>query len=121
MVASTKLEVFGPEAVAPCPVVRFNALTGGRYKLRILWELRRGPRRYSEVQRALIDATGGRSITPRTLSSDLRELVLAALISQSVSDRPAARRIPPHPRRPRDARSPPRHLPLGRTLVLAAK
>jgi DNA-binding HxlR family transcriptional regulator len=67
MIVSTELE-------APCPIVRFNALVGGKYKLRILWELRSGARRYSEIQRALGEATGGMSITPRVLSRELREL-----------------------------------------------
>jgi DNA-binding HxlR family transcriptional regulator len=67
---------------APCPVVRFNALVGGKHKLRILWELRDGPRRYSAIQRALVAATGGRPITPRVLSRELRELVLAELLSR---------------------------------------
>lgn len=83
MIASTKMEV---EALAlakvACPIVRFNALIGGKYKLRILWELRGQARRYSEVQRALIDATGGRAITPRVLSRELRELAAARLIAR---------------------------------------
>ena len=54
--------------------MRFNALTGGKYKLRILWELREGPRRYSQIQRALVDARGGQPVTPRVLSRELREL-----------------------------------------------
>jgi DNA-binding HxlR family transcriptional regulator len=64
-------------------VVRFNALTGGKYKLRILWELRQGARRYSEIQRALSDATGGLAITPRVLSRELRQLAEAELITRT--------------------------------------
>ena len=63
-------------------MVRFNALTGGKYKLRILWELRRGPRRYSEIGRALVDATGGRPVTPRVLSRELRDLCATKLLSR---------------------------------------
>jgi DNA-binding HxlR family transcriptional regulator len=85
----------GPRAqalarTAPCPVVRFNALAAGKYKLRILWELRAGPRRYSEIQRALVDATGGVPITPRVLSRELRQLAEAALV-----DRQAFPEVPP--------------------------
>ncbi len=82
MQVSTKLEVSALASDAPCPVVRFNALTHGKYKLRILWELRQAPRRYSEIQRALATATGGAGITPRTLSRELRELTEAALIKR---------------------------------------
>src|SRR5688500_14049213 len=67
---------------APCPIVRFNALIGGKYKLRILWEVRDGPRRYSEIQRALVDATGGRPITPRVLSRELRQLAESRLLAR---------------------------------------
>lgn len=77
MLVSTNLEVS-----APCPVVRFNALTGGKYKLRILWELQGAARRYSEIQRALVDATGGARITPRVLSRELRELCDAGLLAR---------------------------------------
>ncbi len=82
MVASTKLEVWELATEAPCPVVRFNALMGGKYKLRILWELRRAPKRYSEIQRALLEANGGGSITPRILSRELRELAEFSLIAR---------------------------------------
>lgn len=70
------------EVTAPCPVVRFNAIVGGKYKLRILWELRGTARRYSEIQRALELATGRRAITPRVLSRELRELAEAGLIDR---------------------------------------
>ena len=69
---------------APCPVVRFNALVAGKYKMRILWALRAAPQRYSELQRALVEATGGRRITPRVLSRELRQLEAAALITRQV-------------------------------------
>ena len=80
MIASTKMEV--QAATAPCPIVRFNALTAGKYKLRILWELRTTPRRYSALARALGDATGGAAITPRVLSRELRDLAAAGLIDR---------------------------------------
>lgn len=76
---STKLEVSKP---LQCPITAFNALVAGKYKLRILWELRTKPRRYSEVQRALVVATQGSTITPRVLSRELRELVAAGLITR---------------------------------------
>jgi DNA-binding HxlR family transcriptional regulator len=82
MSSSTFLEARRLAAEAPCPIVRFNALVGGKHKLRILWELRNGPRRYSQVQRALVDAMGGGSITPRVLSRELRELAATRLIAR---------------------------------------
>jgi DNA-binding HxlR family transcriptional regulator len=80
MIVSTEMEA--PAFNAPCPIIRFNALVGGKYKLRIVWELRKGPRRYSELQRALRLATGGRAITPRVLSRELRELVESELLDR---------------------------------------
>lgn len=70
----------GPAVVPPCPIVWFNDLVGGKHKLRILWELRKTARRYSEIRRSLVLATGGRSITPRVLSRELKELDAAGLI-----------------------------------------
>jgi len=80
MIVGTDLEALA--RTAPCPIVRFNALTSGKYKLRLLWELRTKPRRYSELARALTDAMGGVSITPRVLSRELRTLAAAGLISR---------------------------------------
>jgi DNA-binding HxlR family transcriptional regulator len=83
MIVSTKTEVPALAREAPCPIVRFNALTGGKHKLRILWELRGGARRYSEVERGLREAMGpGASITPRVLSRELRQLAGAGLIAR---------------------------------------
>jgi DNA-binding HxlR family transcriptional regulator len=65
---------------APCPITRFNALLGGKYKLRILWEVRATSRRYSEIRRALAEAGGGASITPRVLSRELSELVASRFL-----------------------------------------
>ena len=82
MIAGTDSEVPALATEAPCPIVRFNALTGGKHKLRILWELRGAARRYSEISRALAEANGGHSITPRVLSRELRQLEAAALITR---------------------------------------
>ncbi len=85
MILSTEMEVkvkADPLVEAPCPIVRFNALVGGRYKLRVLWELRSGARRYGELQRALGLALGGRPITPRVLSRELRELAQSGLVAR---------------------------------------
>ena len=46
--------------------------------------LRAATQRYSELQRALVAATGGRRITPRVLSRELRQLEAAALITPQV-------------------------------------
>jgi DNA-binding HxlR family transcriptional regulator len=76
------LEVKAADLEAPCPIVRFNARTSGKYKLRILWEVRAAPRRYGEIQRGLVAARGGRAITPRVLSRELQELVALDLLAR---------------------------------------
>ena len=42
------------EALRLCPLIAFDQLAGGKYKLRILWDLRKGARRYGEIRRALV-------------------------------------------------------------------
>lgn len=57
-----------------CPLIAFDQQVGGKYKLRILWELSRGPRRYGVLRASLVTACQGKPVTPRTLSRELKEL-----------------------------------------------
>ena len=57
-----------------CPLIAFNQQVGGKYKLRILWELSRGPRRYGVLRVSLVAACQGKPVTPRILSRELKEL-----------------------------------------------
>jgi DNA-binding HxlR family transcriptional regulator len=57
-----------------CPLIAFNQLAGGKYKLRILWVLVKGPKRYGEIRKALLLGTLGKPITPRVLSRELKDL-----------------------------------------------
>jgi DNA-binding HxlR family transcriptional regulator len=63
-----------------CPAIAFDRIMGGRYKLRILWTLSRGPARYGAIGRSLLRGTLGKPITPRILSRELRELEQRGLI-----------------------------------------
>src|SRR5437899_3436872 len=66
-----------------CPVTAFQKLISGKYKLRIMWDLQDGPRRYSEVRSGLLrGAEGTREIAPRVLSRELKALVLSGLIDR---------------------------------------
>jgi DNA-binding HxlR family transcriptional regulator len=65
-----------------CPLIGFNQMVGGKYKLRILWELQAGPRRYGEIRRALVISHKGKPVTPRVLSRELKELEKRGLISR---------------------------------------
>ena len=65
-----------------CPILWFNKLVGGRYKLWIIYELKGGPVRYGALRRGLVDATMEKAVTPRTLSRELKELALLGLIKR---------------------------------------
>ena len=68
-----------------CPVATTIELIGGKYKALILWRLSEGTLRFSELQRAIPNAT------PKMLTQQLRELESQALINRTVY--PV---IPPH-------------------------
>lgn len=65
-----------------CPILAFHAIVGGKYKLRLLYELLEGPRRYGELRGELISAAKGKQVTARVLSRELKELALLGLISR---------------------------------------
>jgi len=72
-------------ATAPCgcPVTQFQRLISGKYKLRIVWDLKDGARRYSEIRSGLLrGAAGSQPITPRVLSRELKALTEAGLIER---------------------------------------
>ena len=63
-----------------CPMIAFSMAAGGKYKMRILWELKEGPRRYGELRRSAVVAARGAPVTPRVLSRELKELQSRGLI-----------------------------------------
>lgn len=66
-----------------CPVAAFQKMIGGKYKLRIVWDLQEGPRRYGEIRSGLLrGAAGTQSIAPRVLSRELKALVEQGLIAR---------------------------------------
>jgi DNA-binding HxlR family transcriptional regulator len=66
-----------------CPVLAFQKLISGKYKVRILWDLQEGPLRYSEIRRGLLrGAAGTPEIAPRVLSRELKALTQAGLIDR---------------------------------------
>ena len=66
-----------------CPVAAFQKMISGKYKLRIVWDLQEGPRRYGEIRSGLLrGAVGTREIAPRVLSRELKALVEGGLISR---------------------------------------
>src|ERR1700757_3522380 len=66
-----------------CPVAAFQKMISGKYKLRIVWDLQDGPRRYSEIRNGLLrGADGTAEIAPRVLSRELKALTQSGLIAR---------------------------------------
>src|SRR6201986_4636177 len=66
-----------------CPVAAFQKLISGKYKLRIVWDLKDGPRRYGEIRTGLLRGSSGSSeIAPRVLSRELKALTESGLIDR---------------------------------------
>jgi DNA-binding HxlR family transcriptional regulator len=61
----------------------FQKMIAGKYKLRIVWDLKEGPLRYSEIRSGLLrGAAGSGEIAPRVLSRELKALTAAGLIAR---------------------------------------
>jgi DNA-binding HxlR family transcriptional regulator len=66
-----------------CPVAAFQKMISGKYKLRIVWDLQDGPKRYGEIRTGLLrGATGTSAIAPRVLSRELKALTEQGLIDR---------------------------------------
>jgi DNA-binding HxlR family transcriptional regulator len=66
-----------------CPVAGFQQIINGKYKLRILWDLQDGPRRYGEIRKGLSGTMGPKDITPRVLSRELKALTEMGLLQRT--------------------------------------
>jgi DNA-binding HxlR family transcriptional regulator len=56
----------------------------GKYKLRIVWDLQEGPRRYGEIKKGLLrESSGSKEIAPRVLSRELKALTALGLIERT--------------------------------------
>jgi DNA-binding HxlR family transcriptional regulator len=58
-------------------------MVSGKYKIRILWDLKDGARRYGEIRKGLLrGAAGSAEIAPRVLSRELKALADFGLIAR---------------------------------------
>ena len=65
----------GSTVTSGCPVTAFQKMISGKYKLRIMWDLKDGPLRYGEIRSGLLrGADGTQEIAPRVLSRELKAL-----------------------------------------------
>jgi DNA-binding HxlR family transcriptional regulator len=66
-----------------CPAARFQQMVSGKYKLRILWALKDGWRRYGGIKSGLLTGTVGTAeIAPRVLSRELKTLVAMGMVER---------------------------------------
>jgi DNA-binding HxlR family transcriptional regulator len=66
-----------------CPVAAFQKLISGKYKLRIVWDLKDGPLRYSQIRTGLLRGPAGtQEIAPRVLSRELKALTESGLVDR---------------------------------------
>jgi DNA-binding HxlR family transcriptional regulator len=66
-----------------CPAARFQQMVSGKYKLRILWGLQNGWRRYSEIKKGLLTGNvDSEEIAPRVLSRELKTLVTMGMVER---------------------------------------
>ena len=66
-----------------CPAARFQKMVSGKYKLRILWALKGGWKRYAEIKKGLLTGSiGTAEIAPRVLSRELRTLVAMRMVER---------------------------------------
>jgi DNA-binding HxlR family transcriptional regulator len=66
-----------------CPVAAFQKMISGKYKLRIMWDLKDGALRYGEIRSGLLRGVDGtQEIAPRVLSRELKALAHAGLIDR---------------------------------------
>ena len=66
-----------------CPASRFQQMVSGKYKLRILWGLQDGWRRYSEIRRGLLaGSVDSMEIAPRVLSRELKTLLEMGMVER---------------------------------------
>ena len=71
------------EGKTVCPATRFQQMVSGKYKLRILWGLKGGWKRYAEIKRGLLTGNiGTAEIAPRVLSRELRTLVTMGMVER---------------------------------------
>ena len=66
-----------------CPANKFQQMVSGKYKLRILWGLKGGWKRYAGIKRGLLTGSiGTAEIAPRVLSRELRTLVAMGMVER---------------------------------------
>jgi DNA-binding HxlR family transcriptional regulator len=67
-----------------CPADSFQRMISGKYKLRILWGLRKGARRFGQIRKGLLRGSAGTGeVAPRVLSRELKILAEMRMIQRT--------------------------------------
>jgi DNA-binding HxlR family transcriptional regulator len=67
-----------------CPIYGIQRIISGKYKLRILWDLQHGRRRYGEIRKKLLTGISRtKAVTPRVLSGELKALLNFGLLKRT--------------------------------------
>jgi DNA-binding HxlR family transcriptional regulator len=67
-----------------CPVAQFQRMISGKYKLRLLWDLRDGPLRFGQIRKGLLRGVpGSPEISARVLSRELKSLVDNGMVERT--------------------------------------
>jgi DNA-binding HxlR family transcriptional regulator len=81
--ANAKMANARPALTCGCPVAAFQKMISGKYKLRIVWDLQDGPKRYGEIRTGLLRGSNGSAeIAPRVLSRELKVLTETGLVDR---------------------------------------
>lgn len=71
------------EGKTVCPASKFQQMVSGKYKLRILWALKDGWKRYAGIKKGLLTGSiGTAEIAQRVLSRELRTLVAMGMVER---------------------------------------
>jgi DNA-binding HxlR family transcriptional regulator len=66
-----------------CPASKFQKMVRGKYKLRILWGLQDGWRRYSEIKKGLLTGSvDSLEIAPRVLTRELKTFLAMGMVER---------------------------------------
>ena len=66
-----------------CPAAQFQKMISGKYKLRILWSLKDGPQRFTEIKRGLLRGNVGTlEIAARVLGRELKALMETGMLER---------------------------------------
>ena len=66
-----------------CPANKFQKMVSGKYKLRILWALKGGWKRYTGIKRGLLTGSiGTAEIAQRVLTHELRTLISMGMVER---------------------------------------